>query len=281
MLVLDGKIVAQKVKNRVASQVKDLVARGQKPPCLAVVLVGNDPASEVYVKNKIKSCGEVGIKSLHYTLSSQATENEVLELVSSLNQNPDVDGILVQLPLPPAISAEKVVSKISPLKDADGLSFYNLGAAFSGQSVIAPCTPAGVIEILKHYKIRIEGSHAVVIGRSQIVGRPMAALLINESATVTIAHSKTENLKHFTQSADIVVVAAGRPQFLGRDDFKKDAVIVDVGIHRLQNGLCGDVRFQELQGHVKAATPVPGGVGVMTIAMLLENTLKLKLQSQA
>lgn len=276
MLVLDGKSVALKVKNRIAQEIKNLQKSGLKrAPGLAVVIVGEDPASQVYVRNKIKACTEVGIESFHHVLAADTSEAALIKLVEKLNEDSLVDGILVQLPLPKHINADNVIATIAQDKDADGLTYGNLGALFAGQPVVKPCTPAGVIEILKHYKIDIAGKSAVVVGRSQIVGRPMAALLIDENATVTVAHSKTKNLEEVTSAADIVVVAAGKPKLLGRSAFKKEAVVIDVGIHRLESGLCGDVRYSELEGHVAAATPVPGGVGAMTIAMLMENTFQL------
>ncbi len=276
MLVLDGKSVALKVKNRLSQEIENLKKSGQsRAPGLAVVIVGEDPASQVYVNNKIKACAEVGIRSFHHVLPAHTSEAAVIQLVEKLNQDPLVDGILVQLPLPKSINSDNVIAKIAQNKDADGLTYSNLGALFAGHPVVKPCTPAGVIEILKHFKIEIAGRSAVVVGRSQIVGRPMAALLIDENATVTVAHSKTQNLEEVTRQADIVVVAAGKPRMLGREAFKKGAIVIDVGIHRLPTGLCGDVRYDELEGHVQAATPVPGGVGAMTIAMLMENTFQL------
>jgi methylenetetrahydrofolate dehydrogenase (NADP+)/methenyltetrahydrofolate cyclohydrolase len=276
VLVLDGKSVALKVKNRLSQEIENLKKSGQsRAPGLAVVIVGEDPASQVYVNNKIKACAEVGIRSFHHVLPAHTSEAAVIQLVEKLNQDPLVDGILVQLPLPKSINSDNVIAKIAQNKDADGLTYSNLGALFAGHPVVKPCTPAGVIEILKHFKIEIAGRSAVVVGRSQIVGRPMAALLIDENATVTVAHSKTQNLEEVTRQADIVVVAAGKPRMLGREAFKKGAIVIDVGIHRLPTGLCGDVRYDELEGHVQAATPVPGGVGAMTIAMLMENTFQL------
>jgi methylenetetrahydrofolate dehydrogenase (NADP+) / methenyltetrahydrofolate cyclohydrolase len=276
VLVLDGKSVALKVKNRLSQEIENLKKSGQvRAPGLAVVIVGEDPASQVYVNNKIKACAEVGIRSFHHVLPAHTSEAAVIQLVEKLNQDPLVDGILVQLPLPKSINSDNVIAKIAQSKDADGLTYANLGALFAGHPVVKPCTPAGVIEILKHFKIEIAGRSAVVVGRSQIVGRPMAALLIDENATVTVAHSKTQNLEEITRQADIVVVAAGKPRMLGREAFKKGAIVIDVGIHRLPTGLCGDVRYEELEGHAQAATPVPGGVGAMTIAMLMENTFQL------
>ncbi|MCB0350111.1 MAG: bifunctional methylenetetrahydrofolate dehydrogenase/methenyltetrahydrofolate cyclohydrolase FolD [Bdellovibrionales bacterium] len=281
MLVLNGKAVSEKKRADIKSRVSLFKGKYSRSPGLAVVIVGDDPASHVYVKNKIKSCEEVGIVSFHHQLDAQTTETELLALIQKLNGDKSVDGILVQLPLPPHLSADKIVAAIRPDKDADGLTVENMGLLFSGKPRVVPCTPRGVIEILKYYDISMAGKNCVVVGRSQIVGRPMAQLLLLEDATVTVAHSKTPDVSAITRTADIVVVAAGRPRMLGADDFKKNAVVVDVGIHRLPDGLCGDVRFEELKSHAHAATPVPGGVGPMTITILLENTLVLAEKLQA
>lgn len=275
MLILDGKAVASKVRTQVKTDVESFKRKFGRAPGLAVVLVGEDPASQVYVRNKIKACEEAGIHSFHHVMPVDTSEKDLIAKVESLNADGKVDGILVQLPLPAHLKSEKIIEVIRPDKDVDGLTEASLGALFAARAKVAPCTPAGVIEILKHFNLPIAGKSAVVVGRSQIVGRPMFALLIDENATVTMAHSKTKDLEAVTREADIVVVAAGKPRFLGKSAFKKDAVVIDVGIHRRPEGLCGDVRFEELEGHVKAATPVPGGVGAMTIAMLLVNTLKL------
>ncbi len=275
MLILDGKAVAAKVRTKVKSDVESFKSKYKRVPGLAVVLVGEDPASQVYVRNKIKACEEAGIESFHHVMPVDTSEKSLIAKVESLNADDKVDGILVQLPLPKHLQTEKIIELIRPDKDVDGLTEASLGALFAGRANVAPCTPAGVIEILKHYHLPIAGQSAVVVGRSQIVGRPMFALLVEENATVTMAHSKTRDLEAVTRQADIVVVAAGKPRFLGKNAFKKDAIVIDVGIHRRPEGLCGDVRYEELEGHVKAATPVPGGVGAMTIAMLLVNTLSL------
>jgi methylenetetrahydrofolate dehydrogenase (NADP+) / methenyltetrahydrofolate cyclohydrolase len=275
MLILDGKKVAALTKVSIQERASFFSTAKKRSPGLAVVLIGGDPGSQVYVKNKIKACEEVGIKSFHHHLDEKVAQPEVVRLIQKLNVDPQVDGILVQLPLPPHLNKDEILGLIDPAKDPDGLTAGNLGLLLSGQTRVAPCTPQGVIEILEHYKIQISGKHAVVVGRSQIVGKPMSLLLLDKNATVTIAHSKTPDLESITRTGDIVVVAAGKARFLGKSAFKKDAVVIDVGIHRPKEGLCGDVRFEELEGHVRAATPVPGGVGPMTIAMLLENTLKL------
>ena len=240
------------------------------------MIVGDDPASHVYVKNKIKACSSVGIKSQQYRLDAKTKESQLIELIHTLNQDKGVHGVLVQLPLPEHINEERILSHLDPLKDSDGLCVENLGLLLSGRKRVAPCTPFGVIQILKKHKIPIEGQNAVVVGRSRIVGKPMALLLLEENATVTLCHSRTKDLDFHLNRADIVVVAAGKPGFLGAKNFRKGCVIVDVGIHRKEGGrLCGDVRYNELLTVARAATPVPGGVGPMTIAMLLENTLKL------
>jgi methylenetetrahydrofolate dehydrogenase (NADP+)/methenyltetrahydrofolate cyclohydrolase len=275
MLILSGKAVSEKKRQELKKRVAKFTSPNNRAPGLAVILVGDDPASGVYVKNKIKACEETGIESFHHQLKKETSEEELVELIKKLNQDKKVDGILLQLPLPKHLDAEKITDVISPEKDADGLTTASMGLLFCGRSRVVPCTPKGVIEILKFYDISISGKNCVVVGRSQIVGRPMAQLLLLENGTVTVAHSKTPDVSAVTRAADIVVVAAGRPRFLGRADFKKGSVVVDVGIHRTQDGLCGDVRFEELKDYVFAATPVPGGVGPMTITMLLENTLTL------
>ncbi len=275
MILLSGTKVSAKIRKQLAQESAEFLKARRRPPGLAVVIVGDDPASHVYVKNKIKACDEVGFRSFHHHLPATVSESEVLERIQSLTDSPEVDGMLVQLPLPKHLSSERILAAISPLKDADALTIENQGLLYAGRPRVKPCTPAGVIEILKHYDIPIAGQEAVVVGRSAIVGRPMAQLLLMEDATVTIAHSKTRDLRDVTLRADIVVVAAGKPRFLGADDFKKDSVIIDVGVHRLFDGLCGDVRFEELRAFARAATPVPGGVGPMTITMLLQNTLQL------
>lgn len=276
MELLDGRALSKEWREGLKARIGDWKKESGQTPCLAVVLVGEDPASQVYVSHKVKACREVGVESLEKRLSAETSESELIDLVSSLNEDPQVNGILVQLPLPIHIDESKVIESIDPLKDADGLTIENLGRLVAGQKRVAPCTPFGVIQLLKKHKIPMSGQNAVVIGRSQIVGKPMALLLLEENATVTICHSKTRDLKTHLMSADIVVVAAGRPEFLGAEDFRDGSVVVDVGIHRKENGkLCGDVRFEEVKDKAKAMTPVPGGVGPMTIAMLLENTFKL------
>jgi methylenetetrahydrofolate dehydrogenase (NADP+)/methenyltetrahydrofolate cyclohydrolase len=275
MLRLDGTLVAKTRRERLAAAIKDFREKSGIQPGLAVVLVGDDPASQVYVKNKIKTCEEVGIKSFASFPPATTTEADLLAKVKELNEDKNVHGILVQLPLPKHISEEKILDALDPKKDPDGLTAANLGLFWSGRTRVAPCTPTGVMKILEHFKIALAGKRAVVIGRSNIVGKPMAHHLINANATVTVVHSKTPDVSAITREADIVVVAAGKPRFMGKNDFKKGAVVVDVGIHRENGKLCGDVRYEELEGWAEAATPVPGGVGPMTIQMLMENTLHL------
>jgi methylenetetrahydrofolate dehydrogenase (NADP+)/methenyltetrahydrofolate cyclohydrolase len=275
VLLLSGTKVSDVKRAEIHARAKAFHKKTGRQPGLAVVIVGDDAASHVYVKNKIRACEANGIRSFHHNLKANASEEDLLQLIDKLNENLDVDAMLIQLPLPKHLNVNRLVEQIRPDKDADGITTENMGLLLSGHPRVTACTPRGVIEILKHYDIPIAGKNCLVIGRSQIVGKPMAQLLLLEDATVTVAHSKTQNLSSFTQSADIVVVAAGKPRFLGAKDFKKGAVVIDVGIHRLFEGLCGDVRFEELESHAFAATPVPGGVGPMTITMLLDNTLIL------
>jgi methylenetetrahydrofolate dehydrogenase (NADP+)/methenyltetrahydrofolate cyclohydrolase len=263
-------MVAQLHREALRKKINELKGR---TPGLAVILVGDDPASSVYVRNKAKACEDVGMKSWVHQLPASTEASALREWVDRLNKDPAVDGILVQLPLPHHLNSAEVTEWISPAKDVDGLTLANQGKLLARRAEVLPCTPSGVMALLQHYKIQVAGKSAVVVGRSQIVGQPMALLLQNADATVTVCHSKTLNIAEHTARADIVVVAAGQPRLLGKSDFKKGAVVVDVGIHRQASGkLCGDVRFEELEDWASHATPVPGGVGPMTIAMLLENT---------
>jgi len=280
MLQLNGKEVSTARRAQLKTKVEEFHRRTNHTPGLAVVLVGDDPASQIYVGGKIKGCTEVGINSFEHRLSADTTPVQLKCLIEKLNDEVAVDGILVQLPLPKGLAPDKVLHWINPDKDVDGLTPSSMGHLWIGKPRATPCTPAGVMAILDHYSISVEGLKAVVIGRSNIVGKPMAHFLTQANATVTVCHSKTKDLSAYTRDADIVVVAAGRPQMFGKEDFKKGSIIIDVGIHRQplkcgKDKLCGDVRFEELEGWVKAATPVPGGVGPMTISMLLENTLHL------
>lgn len=279
MQKLDGKIVAEACRKQIKSKAEQFQRQNGRPVGLAVCIVGEDPASQVYVANKLKACQEVGFYSVEKKLPANISAEDLKKIITQLNQDEKIDGILVQLPLPKSLSSKEVLNWVAAEKDADCLTAANLGRLWSGDAWSTPCTPYGVMKILEHYKIPVAGKRAVVVGRSNIVGKPMAHLLTEANATVTVCHSKTINTREHTSQADIVVVAAGQPRFLGKDDFKKGAVVIDVGMHRSEeNGktkLFGDVRFEELEGHAGSATPVPGGVGPMTITMLLENTLRL------
>ncbi|WP_459902768.1 bifunctional methylenetetrahydrofolate dehydrogenase/methenyltetrahydrofolate cyclohydrolase FolD [Campylobacter concisus] len=273
MKILDGKAVSLKVKESVKVRAEELKKFGVEPT-LAVILVGEDKASQTYVRAKEKACNEYGIKSVAHSLSENTTQAELLALINVLNLDDSIHGILVQLPLPKHIDTNTVLATINPAKDVDGFHAVNVGKLVSGLDGFVPCTPLGVMEILKEYGIEVAGLNAVVIGRSNIVGKPMANLLLNASATVTITHSKTKNLKEICKNADLIVAAIGKPFFLKADMVKDDAVVVDVGINRLDDGrLVGDVDFDEVAPKCSYITPVPGGVGPMTIAMLLNNTI--------
>jgi methylenetetrahydrofolate dehydrogenase (NADP+)/methenyltetrahydrofolate cyclohydrolase len=280
MQILEGKPVSASRRQKIAETAAEFKKAHGRQPGLAVILVGDDPASQVYVANKLRACHEVGVHSLEHKLTADTTARRLKEVVDELNADPNIDGILMQLPLPKHLNADEAISWISPSKDADCLTPQNLGLLWSGKALTTPCTPWGVMVILEHYGIEVAGKNAVVIGRSNIVGKPMAHLLTQANATVTVCHSKTRDLREHTLKADLVVVAAGQPEFVGKGDFKKDAVVIDVGIHRKpgkdgKSKLCGDVRLKELEGTIKAGTPVPGGVGPMTITMLMENTVRL------
>lgn len=270
--VLDGKQVAKAVKEEVAAAVSDLGYR----PGLATVLVGDDPASHTYVRGKRRDAEEVGIASFHHELPSTITQDELLDLIGSLNQRDDVDGILVQLPLPEGLDGETAVETIDPAKDVDGLHPFNLGKLVLGRSGLRPCTPSGVIRILDHYEIETRGARAVIVGRSFLVGRPLAMILSERGvdATVSVAHSRTTDLPAVTREADILVAAAGSPGLIGADHVKSGATVIDVGVNRTDQGLIGDVDFDAVVDVAGAITPVPGGVGPMTRAMLLFNTLR-------
>ncbi len=279
-ILMDGKAVSAKVKAEVAEEIKVLNEKGIEAK-LAVVIVGDDPASRVYVNNKKKACEACGITSLEYALPAETTEEELLSLVNELNDRDDVNGILVQLPLPKGLNEKAVIEAIRADKDVDAFHAANVGRIMIGEYDFLPCTPAGVMEILKHYDCDPEGKNCVVIGRSNIVGKPMAMLLLHDNGTVTICHSRTLNLKKITKEADILVAAVGKPRFVKADMVKPGAVVIDVGIHRMEDGkLCGDVDFEKVKDKASMITPVPGGVGPMTIAMLMKNTLKAcKLQN--
>ncbi|MCL1949988.1 MAG: bifunctional methylenetetrahydrofolate dehydrogenase/methenyltetrahydrofolate cyclohydrolase FolD [Turicibacter sp.] len=269
--IMDGKLVSQKVRN----EIKDEVSRLGIKPHLAVVIVGTDAASQTYVNNKHKACHDVGFQSTKIELPAQTTEEELLQVIDKLNADKGVHGILVQLPLPKHIKESVVLEAIDQEKDVDGFHPYQVGLLATGLDGFKPCTAAGVIEILKHYEVPMEGSHAVIVGRSHIVGKPLIQLLLDENATVTVAHSRTKDLASVTKLADIVIVAVGIPGILTADMVKEGAVVVDVGINRLDTGkLVGDVDFEPVMEKASLITPVPGGVGPMTITMLLANTLK-------
>jgi len=277
MLILDGQEVSRVSREALAGQIQTFTQKKGRAPHLTVIIVGEDKASQVYVRNKHKACEKLGMSSSIEALSAQATQKELNDKITQLNNDEAVDGILVQLPLPGHLSVDQVLALISPLKDVDGLTYTSLGYLFAGKPLVRPCTPAGIMTILKHYKISLEGLKVAVVGRSNIVGKPMALMLSEANATVTICHSKTKNLSATLREADLVVVAAGRAEFLGKADFKEGVIVIDVGMHGSGSGgkLCGDVRFEELKGWAKAATPVPGGVGPMTITTLLQNTCLL------
>ncbi len=272
--LIDGKLISAQIKDELRNKVTELKAQG-KIPCLAVIQVGKDPASSVYVNNKKKACAYIGIESLSYELEENVTQDALLTIIDELNTNSQVHGILVQLPLPKHIDENTVISAISPKKDVDCFHAESVGNMCIGTDGFLPCTPAGVIELLKRSNIEIAGKECVVIGRSNIVGKPMAMLLLRENGTVTITHSKTKDLKEVTKRADILIAAIGKPKFITSEYVKDGAVVIDVGIHRNeQNKLCGDVDFDDVISKVNAITPVPGGVGPMTIAMLMQNCVK-------
>ena len=269
--IIDGKVISSQIKDELKEKVANLKSEG-KEICLAVIQVGDDPASSVYVGNKKKACEYIGIKSLSYHLKEDTSEEELLNLIDKLNNDGSCNGILVQLPVPKHIDEDKIINAISPEKDVDGFHPSSVGALLIGQKGFLPCTPAGVIQLLKRSNIEIAGKECVVVGRSNIVGKPMSVLLLRENGTVTICHSKTSNLKEVCKRADILVVAIGKPKFINSDYVKEGAVVIDVGIHRNENNkLCGDVDYDDVFPHVSAITPVPGGVGPMTIAMLMNN----------
>ncbi len=272
-IIIDGKAVSAAIKQRVAQQAAALQKQNIQPG-LAVILVGDDPASQIYVNNKKKACEVCGIRSFSYSLPAQTTQDELLELIGALNQNPDVNGILVQLPVPRHIQPDAVINAIDPLKDVDAFHPVNVGKIMQGTASLLPCTPAGVIELIDSAGIDPAGKDCVVIGRSNIVGKPMAMLMMHRNATVTICHSKTQNLTAKCRQADILISSVGKPHFVTADMIKPGAVVIDVGINRQKDGkLCGDVEFEAVAPIAGAITPVPGGVGPMTIAMLMQNTV--------
>ena len=274
MQVLDGKVAASKIRSRLKQQITDTLPRFGRSPGLAVILVGDDPASAVYVRNKNKNCREVGIDSREYRLPAHVTQDELEELIKELNTFREVDGILLQLPLPGNLDSQRCLELISLQKDVDGFHPENVGRLTLGLPGFRPCTPAGIIALLEHYQLDVSGKDCVVIGRSNIVGKPLALMLLSRNATVTICHSRTSGIKDHVQRADFVFAAVGIPGFVTADMVRPGAVVVDVGINRTEDGLVGDCDYEGITAKARAITPVPGGVGPMTIAMLLENTVR-------
>ncbi|MBO4904761.1 MAG: bifunctional methylenetetrahydrofolate dehydrogenase/methenyltetrahydrofolate cyclohydrolase FolD [Lachnospiraceae bacterium] len=276
-VIIDGKAISKAIKD----ELKEEVASKNIKATLAVIQVGNDPASTVYVGNKKKACEYIGIGSRSFELAEETTEDELLKLIDDLNADDEINGILVQLPLPGHISEKKVIERISPCKDVDGFHPESVGNLCIGRLGFVSCTPAGIIELLKRSNITIEGKECVVIGRSNIVGKPMALLMLANNATVTICHSRTKDLENVCKRADIVIAAVGKPRMITSKYIKEGAVVIDVGIHRMDNGkLCGDVDYDDVYEHTSAITPVPGGVGPMTIAMLMVNCVKAAMQER-
>ena len=271
--IIDGKAVSAEVRARVRGEVSEFVAQGGGAPGLATVLVGDDPASGIYVRNKHAACEEAGMRSLHQGLAASTSEAELVDLIARLNEDEAVDGILVQLPVPDQIDPDAVICALDPAKDVDGLTPTNAGLLASGTPGLVPCTPAGVMELLAHEGVELEGAEAVVVGRSNLVGRPVSSLLLGANATVTVCHSRTRDLAATCAHADVLVAAVGSPRLIGVDAIKPGATVIDVGMNRTDDGLAGDVDFEAAQEVAGAITPVPGGVGPMTIAMLLANTL--------
>lgn len=272
--LIDGKLISQQIKDELKEEVAQFKAEGIDI-CLAVIQVGNDPASSVYVRNKKKACAYIGVESRSYELPEETSEEELIKLIEELNADESVNGILVQLPVPDHIDEDKIIRTISPDKDVDGFHPVSVGRLWIGEKGFLSCTPAGIIQLLKRSNISIEGKECVIIGRSNIVGKPMAALLLRENGTVTVAHSRTKDLKEVAKRADILIVAIGKERFITSEYVKEGAVVIDVGMHRDEaNHLCGDVDFADVEPHSSAITPVPGGVGPMTIAMLMNNCVE-------
>lgn len=271
-MLIDGKAVAAQVKQRLQKEAEELAAKG-KICGLAVLIVGDDPASKVYVRNKILSCQEVGIRSFSYEFPAETQEKDIIDLIEKLNADDKIDGILVQLPLPKHLNERKILSYIDTDKDVDGFSPEQMGKLLLGEKCLPSCTPAGVMELLRSYNVDPEGKRAVVVGRSNTVGKPMAVMLLQKNATVTVCHSKTKDLAEVTRQADILIVAIGKGRFIKKDMVKDGAVVIDVGMNRVDGKLCGDVDFDEVSPKCSLITPVPGGVGPMTVAMLMQNTV--------
>jgi methylenetetrahydrofolate dehydrogenase (NADP+)/methenyltetrahydrofolate cyclohydrolase len=272
--LIDGKALAAELRREVAAEVAAQVAAGAEPPGLATVLVGEDPASQVYVGAKHRACGEAGIRSIDHRLPAHCTECELLDLIDELNADPAVSGILLQLPLPSGLDSAVLIDRIDPRKDVDGLSSASVGALWRARPGLTPCTPAGVMELIARSGFRLEGASAVIVGRSELVGKPLAAMLLGANATVTVCHSRTRDLERVCAGADLLVAACGQPQTIGPRCVRPGAMVVDVGINRTESGLVGDVDFDAVRPIASAITPVPGGVGPMTIACLLRNTLR-------
>jgi len=279
-MILDGKIVSKTIKAKIKYAVSDVAKTKNIVPHLVVIQVGNDQASSVYISGKQADCAEVGIKFTWKHLQADTTEEELKQVINRLNKNKSITAILVQLPLPKKINPS-ILDLISPKKDADGLNPENIAALYKGKPGIIPCTPKGIVEILKYYDLPIAGKKVVIVGRSQIVGKPLALALLNEDATVSICHSKTKNLELETKTADILIAAIGQAKFIKKDMIKKDAILIDVGINRVNEKLCGDIDFKDCENHCQAITKVPGGVGLMTRAALLENVFELFLKNNA
>ena len=272
--IISGKVIAKELRADVKQEVEKLVASGMRSPSLAVVMVGRDPASQIYVTNKRKACHKTGINSVEHLLDESISEKMLLGIIDKLNKDDTIDGILVQLPLPDKIHDRKILEKIDPGKDVDGFHPINIGRLTVDSPGLRPCTPAGIIEMLKRSGVEITGKKAVILGRSNIVGKPVATMLLHESATVTICHSKTRGLKEIAKRGDIIIAAIGKPKFVTQDMVKEGAVVIDVGINRTDDGLVGDVDYENVAKVASKISPVPGGVGPMTIAMLMYNTLK-------
>lgn len=277
--LIDGKKISQEIKDELRQTVAELKAQG-KEGALAVIQVGSDPASSVYVRNKKRACEYIGIRSESYELPEQTSEDELLALIDRLNRDPKINGILCQLPVPAHMDEDKIIRAIDPAKDVDGFHAQNVGALVIGQQGFVSCTPAGIIQLLKRSGVETAGKNCVIVGRSNIVGKPMALLMLRENATVTVCHSKTKNLPEICRQADILIVAIGRPKMITAEYVKEGAVVIDVGIHRQEDGkLCGDVDFTQVEPIAGAITPVPGGVGPMTIAMLMNNCVEAMTRS--
>ena len=272
--LLEGKSLSKYILHQLKKEIDIYLSAGYRAPALAVILLGEDPASHIYINKKIQTCENIGILSVFYKLSKNATQTDLVKIILELNNNPDIDGILVQLPLPDHINKNAIIETLSPFKDVDGFHAYNIGKLAQNTPAFRPCTPYGIMRLLEHYKIKTAGLNAVVIGASLIVGRPLALELLNADSTVTICHSKTRHLQNFIQSADIIISAAGKRNLVKSEWIKPGAIVIDVGIHRLDNNLiCGDLNIKDMQEKAGYITPVPGGIGPMTVAMLMENTL--------